>query len=100
MTSISKLKIEDQLKTILHNLFEIDPEFINDDMFNQPLLGSMFKFQARNLLYLLIEIEKRFNISIPEEDIVNGKFNTLNSIADVILCQIEKSDIIKNEGAW
>lgn len=93
VTSIDKLKIENKLRAILNNLSEIEVDFLKEDIFDQQLLGPTFNFRARNLLYLFFEVEREFSVSIPEEDIANGKFSTLNNIVDIILRQTEKSDL-------
>lgn len=46
------------------------------------------------LLYLYNDIEKEFQIEIPEEDIHNRNFSTINNIVDIVLRQMENG----NEG--
>lgn len=53
------------------------------------LIGSKFNFRARDLIYLLYDIEEKFNIKIPEEDIDNNKFNTIGNIIKIINKELE-----------
>lgn len=48
------------------------------------LLGYKFKFQPRDLIYLLYYIEEEFNITITEQDISSIKFNTLDNIIFIV----------------
>jgi peptide maturation system acyl carrier-related protein len=77
------------LKDILYRKFGINLEDYSFEDLNKELLGKTFKLNARDLLYLYHEIEKSFNITIPEKDIVDGKFHTINGIIEIIQNQLE-----------
>jgi acyl carrier protein len=53
-------------------------------------LGKEWGLAPRDLLYLFFDIENEFGISIPEEAIEKGKFDTINNIAGIISLKIEK----------
>ena len=72
-----------RLKKIFYKVFGIDFDGKDEEYYNRNLLGY-FQFQARDLLDLYFYIEKEFNINIPEEDIISGKFCTFNNIAEII----------------
>jgi peptide maturation system acyl carrier-related protein len=37
-----------------------------------------------DLLCFFLEVEKQYNITVSEEDIIKGSFKTINSIAELI----------------
>ncbi len=83
-----------QIKVKLENLFakklHIDVNKSNVDDFNKHLLGTEWNLKPREMVYLLLEIEKEFGIKVPQKDIVSGRFTTYNEISDIIyekLCQ-------------
>lgn len=80
-----KIDIDVKLNNIFKNRFDIDL-FNNEYNINidDNLLGRKFKLRARDLIYLLYDIEKEFNITISQEHINNIKFNTINNIRDII----------------
>lgn len=76
--------IRAKLKDIFGRLFNVDTSLLNGDLLDENLLGSKICLKPRDLLCLFFEIEKEFSIVIEEEDIVNERFNTFNSIATII----------------
>lgn len=85
MSDNKRNKIKLKLKNILSEIFKIDMEKLKVEDWDEKLLGKVMGFEPRDLVYLYIEIEKQFNIQIPDESIESGKFKTLNCIIDVIL---------------
>jgi acyl carrier protein len=59
-----------------------------DHLFNSGILDSA------GLLHFVGYIEIRFDISIPDEDLIPEKFTTIASMADYIRSKIEKPVII------
>lgn len=86
-----------KLNNIFKKRFDIDLFDNKSDInINDNLLGKNFRLKARDLIYLLYDIEKEFNIVISEDDIDNIKFNTINNIISIInkaLQQKEKEAI-------
>lgn len=86
-----------KLNNIFKKRFNIDLFDNKSDInINDNLLGKNFRLKARDLIYLLYDIEKEFNIVISEDDIDNIKFNTINNIISIInkaLQQKEKEAI-------
>ncbi len=79
-----------KLNDIFKNRFEInlfDIQFTGN--IDDNLIGGKFNFRARDLIYLLYDIEEKFNIKIPEEDIDNNKFNTIGNIIKIINKELE-----------
>ncbi|WDV45027.1 peptide maturation system acyl carrier-related protein [Clostridiaceae bacterium M8S5] len=90
---MEKQNIKDILVKLIYDLFELDITKI-DDYENKELLGYDIKFTSMHLLYLYFECEKKFKINIPQKDILEGKFNNINNISEVInryiACALQK----------
>jgi acyl carrier protein len=39
---------------------------------------------ARELLHVYFDVKRTFEITIPEDDVANGRFDTFSHIADII----------------
>jgi peptide maturation system acyl carrier-related protein len=48
------------------------------------LLGTVIGLPARELLHIYFDIEQQFGITISEEDIVSGKFDTFKHISEIV----------------
>ncbi|EMS69902.1 hypothetical protein [Ruminiclostridium cellobioparum] len=76
------------LSRIFEERFGLDISLIN---FNIDILDGQFGIEPRDLVYLLFDIEREFNITVAEKDIVSGDFKTLNGIINVINRQLKKN---------
>lgn len=69
----------------LLNIFKrhtgIDFQEVNE---NELLLGSTLNITPRELVLILFDIEREFNIKIDEKDIVEGMFKTYKQIKGVV----------------
>lgn len=83
------VSIDKKLKGIFLSRFGLDMENLNKDHLDKELLGFRFRFKARDLLCLHHFVEKEFDIVIPEEAIVEGRFNTYNNILAIVKSKIE-----------
>jgi peptide maturation system acyl carrier-related protein len=81
-------QIEERLKNIFKSRFDKDMDKYNESILDKELLGFDIGMKPRDLLYLFFDIEKEFDIKIPEKDIVEKKFNSFNNITAVIREQI------------
>lgn len=88
-------EINQKLEKIMEYRFEINMRNFDENSREKELLGDVFRLEARDMIYLFFDIEKEFGITIPEEDIVNGKFATLNSISGIINEQLKMKEGIK-----
>lgn len=89
-TSIYQNEIVERLKKIFREYFKTDISICSNDDLDKELLGKGFMFTATDLLYLFFDIEKEFAITIPQEDIAVGRFNTFNNIVEIIAKQLDK----------
>lgn len=86
--AINEEDITKRLKKIFKNRFFIDlSEYTNSDL-SKELLSETYKLTPGSLIYLFFDVEKEFNISIPEKDIADGKFNSFNNIVCIIKNQL------------
>jgi len=77
-----------RLKGIFKNRFEMDLDKCDDEALGKNLLGNEFGMKPRDLIYLFFDIEKEFNITIPQEDIAEGRFNSFNNMIGIIRNQL------------
>ncbi|MGE5630835.1 MAG: peptide maturation system acyl carrier-related protein [Caulobacteraceae bacterium] len=88
--------IDKKLKDIIQNLLKLDFENTYADFLDEHLLSIRFRLAPRDLVYLHRDVEKAFNITIPQIDIAEGRFSSFNSICSLIRNQLNKKDE-KNE---
>lgn len=85
MTTLEKNKITNMLNYIFVNRFEIN---LFDEKLNicleDNVFGEKLKLKARDLIYLVSDLERMFKIKISDEDIDNIKLNTIGNILTVI----------------
>lgn len=64
--------------------FEEKPE-----IHKEPFLGAKIGCPVRELAVILFEIEKKFNIKIPEKDVLEGRFDCYENVKQIIKEQIQ-----------
>ncbi|SHK27219.1 acyl carrier protein [Clostridium cavendishii DSM 21758] len=84
-------RVYDTLKNIFMQRFSIDIVQQEGKFLDKHLLGWDIGLSARDLLYLYFDIEKEFGVTIPEDDIAEGKFTTFNNIVEMLCNIFEKS---------
>lgn len=88
-TEISIKDIDKKIKAIFLKRFEMDLDKIQEDFRDTKFLGRKFGMAPRDLLYLFFDVEKEFNIVIPQESIANGEFSTYNGVCEIIRREFE-----------
>lgn len=68
---------------IIINKLTYDGSHISVDMCDSKLLGETFDLKARDLVKLLFLLEEELSIQFPQNDIVDGKFSTINQITNL-----------------
>ncbi len=81
-----------RLMTVINKMFCLDLNDEENEYLDQNLFGNNFKLAPRDLVHLFFTIEKEFSITIPQEDIVEGKFNTFNNIVQIVEKQLRKKE--------
>ena len=83
--------IENQLKELIFQKFKIPCEYLSGENLDIPFTGEMFNFARAHMVYLLLEIQKSFKISIPVDLIEKNGLYTMNSTVDTIMCCLSTS---------
>jgi peptide maturation system acyl carrier-related protein len=80
-------------QTLMHiikkHLLDVNFENIGNKITQGKLLGTEIGLRPRHLVYILNDIEKEFDITIPEEEIVYGRFDTFDNISSLIIKQLK-----------
>ncbi len=75
---ITRLKLED-----------ITPEEIGDD---DPLFGEGLGLDSIDALELVVALEKKYGIKIPDEDVGREAFRSVNALADYVIRNRDGAD--------
>ncbi|MBD7912579.1 peptide maturation system acyl carrier-related protein [Clostridium cibarium] len=90
---ITDLTLKDKkLKKIFCDRFKIESKFWNEDNAKAHLLSSTIGLAPRDLIYLLFDVEKEFDIKIEDKYIVSGEFCSFNNIKNIILEQLNTEE--------
>ena len=81
---LNKKQIEEKLESIFESALSPISIFNNSDKLDMNLLGEELGFRSRHLLFIYCAIEKDFQMKIPAQIILEGKFNTFNNILKCI----------------
>ena len=83
---MSRHEIESKLADIFINRFSID--FIYTPSLKETKLLGSSGITARELLHVYFDVKRTFKISIPENDVIKGRFDTFAHITDIIYEQL------------
>jgi acyl carrier protein len=81
-----------RIKNIIKNRFGIDIDSFKEDISDKEFLGKDIGMGPRDLVYLFSDIENEFEIKIPQEPIVEGRFNTFNHVVDLVMNVLAKKE--------
>jgi peptide maturation system acyl carrier-related protein len=85
MDNSAKLaEIRNRLNGIIKVKFNLDLDDTGQNLSDSHLLSKEINLAPRDLLYLFSDIEKEFAITIPEQEVVAGNFNSFNNIVTII----------------
>ena len=87
---MQRIEIEKCLANIFIKRFSLD-FLLNTEMKKQKLLGKS-GIPARELLHVYFDVKSVFGISIPEDDVTKGRFDTFTHIVDIIEEQMLNQD--------
>jgi peptide maturation system acyl carrier-related protein len=76
--------IRNRLNNIFKTRFNLDLVNSGESIPGGHLLGKEVRLAPRDLVYLFLDIEKEFAITIPEQEVVAGKFSSFNNIIEII----------------
>jgi peptide maturation system acyl carrier-related protein len=87
MKGMEEKSLSERLNAVFRSRLDIDfGEALRGER-DKHLLGRPHSLEARDMLYLLFDVEREFGIRIPEDEIVNGRFSSYNSILEIITAQ-------------
>jgi peptide maturation system protein (TIGR04066 family) len=69
---------------LMHSKFSVPECFLTGEYDDMPLTEEPFRFDAQDLTYLFLEIEKTLKIHIDTHKILNQEFNTISGISKII----------------
>jgi hypothetical protein len=81
-------EIEKTKQDIRSKILKIANKEIAEDDVN--VLGKPYYLEPRSLVYLFMEVQQDYNIDIPEEQLINQQFATINGISSIILSCLDK----------
>ncbi len=93
MDNLSSNKIEQGLMEIFKQRFNMDFTKWDKDYYSKNLLGEEIRLSARDLLYIYFDVKSQFNITIPQEEIANGKFSTFGGILEIVKNEMKLRNI-------
>lgn len=67
----------------INSMFDRKLDF-SEEIIKENILGNQICLNAEDLTYLFFALEKKYNIKIDQETVVEGLFNTIENIAQVI----------------
>lgn len=76
--------MEDTLKNLIYNICKVDVNKMTPEERDDPLLSKRFGVMPYQIRGLFVRIEEIFKITVTEEAIIMGKFNSYNGILNVI----------------
>lgn len=57
---------------------------LKEEDYDEHLFSSKIDLSPRDLVYVFLKIEELFKIQIPEENIINEDFITINKITEIV----------------
>ena len=77
-------QISQSIFEILENNFDLKLDKNNKNIKYQNFFGKIIKFKARDLVYLIYLLEKKYDIVFSEDDIDNVSMYTINGLSEIV----------------
>ena len=77
-------QISQSIFEILENNFDLKLDKNNKNILDQNFFGKIIKFKARDLVYLIYLLEKKYDIVFSEDDIDNVYMYTINGLSEIV----------------
>lgn len=81
-------KVYDEIFDIMNNDFDMKLDRNNDEIKKMNLFCSLINFDPRDMIYLMLLLERKFNIKFQESDFENNDFYTIKGISEIITSYI------------
>lgn len=95
---ISKAIVK-KLNDIFITRLNMDFDSMKEELKQKHLFSTDLRLKPRDLIYIIFDIEREFNITIPQEDIANGRFSTFENLQCIIAEQLIKRNKADEECA-
>lgn len=86
---MSREAIGNRVSHIMQKCFQLSVNTVSSRNWNEPLTSSAFHLTAVDLVYLLFEIEKSFDIRISNAALESYGLYSVNAIIDTIGLELE-----------
>ena len=85
---INRQEIEQVVYMIMTEKLGYDKDLLISEYFHKPLTWEPLYMSAIELTYLLLEVEKSYNIRIPEQCMRNYEFSTMSQIFGIVTSEL------------
>lgn len=82
--NVDKAEIGDKVKKVFMDLFQIKESKWQDGYDKEDFFSTKIGLLPGDVLAYLYAVEKEFGLQVPASDIIEGKFNTLFNVTDII----------------
>ena len=93
-------EMSEKICGILRKYFEIAEEKLDERFWKEPLTGFHFELTGADMVYLLFEIEKAFDITITEDQLTHYGFSTIEKAAKCVAESIKDRKPDTRESAF
>lgn len=81
---MDKTEINEKVKGLHKELFLRDRGRIDVEYGNENFFGKVMGMRPGDVLAFLYAVERTFNITVPSAELISGRFNCLNNVADIV----------------
>ena len=85
MKQNTRSQIEDKIKQLLVSDLKVNPAVVADTNSTTPLLGRGIGLDSVETLALVVSLEEKFEISIPDDELTVDLFQSVGSLTDYIV---------------
>jgi acyl carrier protein len=86
-----RAQIEEGIKNVLRDELEVSPAVLAASSFSTPLLGHGIGLDSVETLTLVLAIEEKFGIHVPDSDLTAALFNNIGTLTEYVLEKIAAS---------
>ena len=71
---------------IIDILIKVKPniDWSNEELYSLPLTGGQLKFEAQDIVFLMLEVIDEFKIKLDKDDVIDYRFNSVNNIMEIV----------------
>ncbi|EOS25290.1 hypothetical protein C804_04562 [Lachnospiraceae bacterium A4] len=88
---MDKGQVSDKVKKIFMSLFQTEESKLVESYWTDNFFGSRLHILPGDVVAYLYAIEAEFGLQIPSAYILEGRFNSLDNVADIIFDILQKN---------